>query len=124
MVTGICTTLLLRALLFSFLFLFFFASLLSRGWWCRHPVYQEYTPLMVSGGDILLPEGAGKEWDEKLLLEWEYRRNKGREWEGRSHHHDHGGVRGGEKKEDSLGSEVRSANPVEPRIVLIQEGGR
>lgn len=39
---------------------------------------------MVYGADILLPEGAGKEWDEKLLLEWEYRANKGREWEGRS----------------------------------------
>jgi hypothetical protein len=52
-------------------------------WGCRHPVYQEYTPPLVSGSDILLPEGAKKEWDEKLLLQWEYRANKGREWEGR-----------------------------------------
>jgi len=57
---------------------------------CRHPVYQEYTPPLVSGAEILLPEGASKEWDEKQLLKWEYRANKGREWEGRLHHGERG----------------------------------
>ena len=83
---GICTTLHSRACV----------ALLSAGslhralsrrvadLWSRHPVYQEYTPPMVSSADILLPEGAGKEWDERLLLQWEHRANQGREWAERS----------------------------------------
>ena len=55
---------------------------------------------MVYGTDILLPEGAGKEWDEKQLLQWEYRANEGREWEGRSRsHHEHGHVEEREGRE-------------------------
>jgi hypothetical protein len=79
---GICITLHLRAWLFpqSIPKLVCFANR-----WYRHPVYQEYTPPMISSAGILLPEGAGKEWDEKLLVQWEYRANQGREWEGRSH---------------------------------------
>jgi hypothetical protein len=82
---GICITLHSRMLLCAVPFTpYEVAGFADR--WCRHPVYQEYTPPMVSSADILLPEGVGKEWDERLLLQWEYRANQGQEWEGRSHH--------------------------------------
>lgn len=96
---GICTTLHLRALLFSPLVCYAGTKLVcSAGRWCRHPVYQEYTPPMIYGEDILEPERAGKEWDEKLLLQWEYRVNKGREWEGRSRHGEEGEEREGKER--------------------------
>lgn len=52
----------------------------------RHPVHNEYLPLQLDDAKFLRPEGEEKEdkaWDEKLLREWEWKRNRGQDWEGR-----------------------------------------
>ncbi|KAG8958227.1 hypothetical protein FRC03_009341 [Tulasnella sp. 419] len=51
----------------------------------RHPVHNEYLPIQITGMKFLRKEGdlTGKEWDEDLLCNWEWKRNAGNDWEGR-----------------------------------------
>lgn len=53
-------------------------------------MHQEYLPPMLVDEKILLEEGdvTGKVWDEGALRQWEWRRNGGNDWQGRTQRSD------------------------------------
>lgn len=52
----------------------------------RHPVHNDFLPIMFRGDKILKEVGdlSDKVWDEQELLRWEQEENGGRLWKGRS----------------------------------------
>ncbi|KAF5389348.1 hypothetical protein D9757_004365 [Collybiopsis confluens] len=52
-----------------------------------HPVHNAYLPPEIDGQRFMRPPGEGKLWNEEALLEWERKRNDGKDWEGRPKYH-------------------------------------